>query len=183
LTGAFAAATSTIQAIALEDLLASLNATAEGAIRGGEPVAAFIAILDAEGQHIRWAVAGHPGGTVVGPVAFDLAFPAGSITGARPKTVALGGDLQLGASLVVATRGETVLPPDSLLVIASTAVRGADEVLWHKSLAEHAPAGSRLASALVDVALRAGEPPEDLLVVVVRHRADRLSRPIVVPIG
>src|SRR6185436_3635314 len=55
LTGAFAAATSTTAAITLEDLLLSLNASAEGVIRGGEPVAAFIAILDADTQKIKWA--------------------------------------------------------------------------------------------------------------------------------
>ena len=184
LTGAFTAATSTTEAIAVEDLLASLNASAEGVIRGGEPVAAFIAILDADAAKIGWAAAGHPGATIVGPVAFDVAFPAGSVTGARPKTIALGGgtEQQLGSSLVVAQRGETPLPADSLLVIASTSVRGADEAKWNKALAEQGPAGSRLASVLVEAALRAGEPSEDLLAVVVRQRADRLSKPIVAPL-
>jgi len=184
LTGAFTAATSTTEAIAVEDLLASLNASAEGVIRGGEPVAAFIAILDAETAKIQWAAAGHPGATIVGPVAFDLAFPVGSVTGARPKTAALGGGAaqQLGASLVVAQRGETLFPADSLLVIASTSVRGADEAKWNTALADHGPAGSRLASVLVEAALRAGEPTEDLLAVVVRQRNDRLSKPIVAPL-
>jgi hypothetical protein len=183
LTGAFTAATHTTAAIALEDLLASLNASAEGVIRGGEPVAAFIAILDPDTNKIRWAAAGHPGATIVGPVAFDVNFPMGSVTNRRPQTVALGGDTsQLGASLQVATRGESPFPPDSLLVIASTAVRGNDESSWNKSLADHAPAGSRLATALVDAALRTGAPQEDLLAVVVRQRSDRLSKPLVAPL-
>ncbi len=184
LTGAFAAATSTTAPIALEDLLASLNASAEGVMRGGEPVAAFIAIIDADTNKIQWAAAGHPGATIVGPVAFDVAFPDGSVTNRRPTTVALGGgaDQPVGASLVVAQRGETPFPPDSLLVIASTSVRGQDELRWGTELAEQGPAGSRLASVLVERALRAGEPGEDLLAVVVRQRSDRLSKPIVAPL-
>jgi hypothetical protein len=182
LTGAFAAATTTATEITLEDLLASLNTSAEGVIRGGEPVAAFIAILDADTAKIRWAAAGHPGATIIGPVAFDVAFPDGSVTNKRPKTIALGGgaEQQLGASLVVAQRGETPFPPDSLLVIASTSVRGDDEEKWTKLLSEQGPAGSRLASVLVEQASRAGGLPEDLLAVVVRQRTDRLSKPIVV---
>jgi hypothetical protein len=184
LTGAFAAATSTDAPIALEDLLASLNASAEGVIRGGEPVAAFVAILDADTAKIRWAAAGHPGATIVGPVAFDVAFPDGSVTNKRPTTIALGGgtEQQLGASLVVAQRGETPFPPDSLLVIASTSVRGQDELRWTRALAEQGPAGSRLASVLVDQAQKAGAPAEDLLAVVVRQRNDRLSKPIIAPL-
>lgn len=172
LTGAFAAATSTTASIALDDLLTSLRASAEGVIRGGEPVAAFVAILDANTGRVEWAAAGHPGAMVVGPVAYDVAFPAGSVNAARPRTIALGGGgARLGASLVAATRGETALDADSLLVIASTAVRGDDEARWQQVLADQAPAGSRLASVLVDTVLRAGKPPEDLLAVVVRLRA------------
>lgn len=183
LTGAFAAATATAAPITLEDLLASLDASAEGVIRGGEPVAAFVAIVDADAQKLWWAAAGHPGATLVGPIAFDLAFPAGSVTGARPQTIALGGaEPQLGASLVVAQRGEVAFPPDWLLVIASTSVRGEDELHWNRTLAEQGLAGSRLATVLVDQALRAGEPREDLLAVVVRQRTDRHSKPIVAPL-
>ncbi|MDQ3299372.1 MAG: SpoIIE family protein phosphatase, partial [Myxococcota bacterium] len=86
LTGAFAAATSTTASIALDDLLTSLRASAEGVIRGGEPVAAFVAILDASTGRVQWAAAGHPGAMVVGPVAYDVAFPAGSVNAARPRT-------------------------------------------------------------------------------------------------
>ena len=179
LTGAFAAATSTSAPLTLEDLLASLDASAEGAIRGGEPVAAFVAILDGERQKVRWAAAGHPGATLVGPVALDLAFATGSVDAARPQTTQLGGaDAQLGASLVVAQRGETALPPDSLLVIASSAVRGSDDDAWQRTLATQAPAGVRLAAMLVDAARGGGQPAEDLLAVVVRQRTDRPSRPL-----
>ena len=45
LTGAFAAAVIG-HGITLDDLLASLRASADGVVRGGEPVAAFIAIID-----------------------------------------------------------------------------------------------------------------------------------------
>ncbi|MBS1124230.1 MAG: hypothetical protein H6Q90_6458, partial [Deltaproteobacteria bacterium] len=82
-------------------------------------------------------------------------------------------------SMTQATRGETSLPHDSLLVIASTAVRGDDEQRWQASLREQAPAGPRLATVLVDAALRRGDLHEDFLVVVVRQRPDRRSEPVI----
>ncbi len=185
LTGAFAAATTGSAPIQLDDLLASLRASAEGVMRGGEPIAAFIAILDADRQALTWACAGHPGGYTVGPVAYDLTqFPMGSGTAPRPKSLALGGGGgALGASLTAATRGETPLPHDSLLVVASTAVRGEDEERWATSLREQAPAGPRLATVLVEGALRRGDLHEDFLAVVVRQRPDRRSEPVMTPIG
>jgi hypothetical protein len=160
LTGAFAAATTTT--VTLEELLASLNTSAEGVIRGGEPVAVFVAILDFDAQRIAWAAAGHPGGFILDPAA-------------RVEPVVLGGgDPQPATSLVVARRGDTSLPVDALLVIASTSVRAA---LAATALADHGPA--RYAAALVEQALQAGEPKEDLLAVVVRQRSERLSRPLI----
>ncbi|MBA3452154.1 MAG: SpoIIE family protein phosphatase [Deltaproteobacteria bacterium] len=181
LTGAFAAATTSSAAISLDDLVTSLRASTEGVMRGGEPIAAFLAILDAERQSVAWACAGHPGAHVVGPVAYDLSsFPGGSGIGQRPMSTALGGGgAALGASMTQATRGESKLPHDSLLVIASTAVRGDDEQRWEGSLREHAPAGPRLATVLVDSALRRGGLHEDFLVVVVRQRPDRPSGPMI----
>jgi len=181
LTGAFAAATRTGARLALDELLASLHASAQGVIRGGEPVAAFVAIIDARTQRLEWAAAGHPGATIVGPIAHHLMFPAGSGSGPRPKTHRLGGDgTGFEASLEVATRGDAAFPDDALLVIASMAVRGPDEARWQTSLSEQAPAGARLATVLVETALRGGAGSEDLLAVVVRRRVDRPSGPIVV---
>jgi len=57
-----------------------------------------------------------------------------------------------------------------LLVVASTALRGDDDTRWEQHLLEVAPASGRLASVLVDKALAAGEPAEDLLAVIVRSR-------------
>jgi len=181
LTGAFAAATTGSSAISLEDLVTSLRASTEGVMRGGEPIAAFLAVLDADRQTVTWACAGHPGAHVVGPVAYDLAsFPGGSGTGPRPKSTPLGGGgAALGASMNQATRGESRLPHDSLLVIASTAVRGDDEQRWQGALREQAPAGPRLATVLVEGALRRGDLHEDFLVVVVRQRPDRRSEPVI----
>ncbi|MFN0246112.1 MAG: SpoIIE family protein phosphatase [Kofleriaceae bacterium] len=180
LTGAFAAATVGSKPLELDGLLTSLRASAEGVMRGGEPVAAFIALVDGDRQRVTWATAGHPGAFVVGPVAYDLAkFPLGSTSGPRPKSRVLGGGGgSLGASLVTATRGEIALPHDSLLVIASTAVRGNDEEKFETSLCEQAPAGPRLAQLLVDTAAKRGDSHEDLLAVVVRQRPDRRSEPV-----
>ncbi len=180
LTGAFAAATVGSKPLELDELLTSLRASAEGVMRGGEPIAAFIALVDGDRQRVTWATAGHPGAFVVGPVAYDLAkFPLGSTSGPRPKTIALGGGgSSLGASLVTATRGETALPHDSLLVIASTAVRGDDEARFETSLRDQAPAGPRLAQLLVEAAVKRGDSAEDLLAVVVRQRPDRRSEPV-----
>lgn len=192
LTGAFAAATSTPPAgdsarppVQLDDLLTSLRASAEGVVRGGEPVGAFIAIVDGDAQLVTWASAGHPGATIVGPIADLAAFPSGSGTGQRPKAIPLGGGGdRLGASLVMATRGRTPLSHDAMLVIASSSVRGADDAAWLRAIVEQAPAGVRLAAVLVDNAKRRGTATEDLLAVVVRHRADRRSEPILAkPIG
>ena len=185
LTGAFAAATTGTAPIELDDLLASLRASAEGVMRGGEPIAAFIAVLDADRQSLAWACAGHPGAYTVGPVAYDLSqFPTGSVNSSRPKAFALGGGGgALGSSLTAATRGQTPLPHDSLLVVASTAVRGDDEDKWQGTLREQAPAGPRLATVLVEAAQRRGDLHEDFLAVVVRQRPDRQSKPVVTPIG
>lgn len=182
LTGAFAAATVGTRPLELDDLLVSLRASAEGVMRGGEPIAAFIALVDGDRQRVTWAAAGHPGAFVVGPVAYDLAqFPLGSISGPRPKSLALGGGgASLGASLVTATRGETALPHDSLLVIASTAVRGDDLERFETSLREQAHAGPRLAQVLVDAAVKRGDLHEDLLAVIVRQTPDRRSEPVMI---
>ena len=184
LTGAFAAATTGSATVELDGLLASLRASAEGVMRGGEPIAAFIAVLDADRQSLAWACAGHPGAYTIGPIAYDLsAFPVGSGTAPRPTAVALGGGGgALGASLTAVSRGEAMLPHDSLLVIASTAVRGEDEVRWQALLREQSPAGPRLATMLVEAAQKRGDFHEDFLAVVVRQRPDRTSKPVMSPV-
>ena len=184
LTGAFAAATTGSAPVELDDLLASLRASAEGVMRGGEPIAAFIAVLDADRQSLAWACAGHPGAYTIGPIAYDLSsFPMGSGTAPRPTPVALGGGGgALGASLTAASRGEAQLPHDSLLVIASTAVRGEDEDHWQTLLREQSSAGPRLATMLVEAAQKRGNFHEDFLAVVVRQRPDRSSKPVMAPI-
>ena len=165
LTGAFAAATAGATAPSLDDLIASLRASAEGVMRTGEPVAAFLAILDPDAYAISWACAGHPGATLLG-------------RGAEPKLETLGGGgARLGASLTIATRGLAKLPSDALVVIASSELRGSDEAAWQALLAAHAGAGQRLAGTLVEAAAKAGAPHEDLLAVVVRRRPERRSAP------
>lgn len=177
LTGAFSAATSGPVAVSLDELVASLRASADGVMRVGEPIAAFVAVLDADAQRIGWASAGHPGAFVIGAIAYDLAqVPQGSQSGRRPVPIALGGGSGApSASLQMATRGETALPLDGLLVIASSGVRGDDDAAFREALRDQAPAGPRLAQLLVDGALRRGEPQEDLLAVVVRLRSFRPS--------
>ncbi len=180
LTGAFAAATTTSVRVELDDLLLSLRASADGVIRGGEPVAAFVAILDADAGAITWACAGHPGAMLLGPVPLRTVDSVSITLPGSPSKVPLlglgGGGSRLGASVAVATRGTTPLSPDVLVVIASTALRGDDDGPWSARLREHAAAGPGLATLVVEHALRgtdARAPHEDLLAVVVRQRADR----------
>ncbi|HSN27823.1 MAG TPA: SpoIIE family protein phosphatase [Kofleriaceae bacterium] len=170
LTGAFAAAT--IGATSLDDILTAMRATADGVMRGGEPVAAFLAII---GSDVQWACAGHPGAFLVGPVAsLDAGAPLGSAKASRPEAVQLGpGFLQTkprAETLDGATRGTTPLPPDTLLVVASSGLRGLDDAAWQAQLRQAAFASGRLAAVLVEDALRRGTPTEDLLAVVVRAR-------------
>ncbi|MBA2539187.1 MAG: SpoIIE family protein phosphatase [Deltaproteobacteria bacterium] len=172
LTGAFAAATqpsAAVNHLELDDLMASLRASVEGVVRGGEPVGAFIAILDGEAKSIAWASAGHPGALIVGP-APEAAATASSSGLTSSAMVLGGGGARLGASLEIATRGTTKLTPGSQLVIASTGLRDDDDIVWMGQVRAAAPAGPRLASVLVDVALARGEPHEDLLAVVVRQQ-------------
>jgi len=62
------------------------------------------------------------------------------------------------------------LPADTLLVVASSGLRGPDSDSWQMTLRDHAPASGRLATVLVEHALRDHDPDEDLLAVVVRSR-------------
>lgn len=174
ITGAFAAATAGSAAVTLDEILRTMRASSEGVLRGGEPVAAFLAILDAQGGELEWACAGHPGAVLIGPIADHEATPLSSVqTGPQtvPKLVTISGGPRIrGASLHAALRGEVAYAADSLVVVASTALRGDDEERWHDKLLELAPSSGRLATALVEHALAAGEPAEDLLAVVVRAR-------------
>ena len=174
LTGAFSAATAPTKhtpTLTLDDLLTLLRASAEGVVRGGEPVGAFVAILDGEARSIAWASAGHPGAMIVGPLPEGEATASSS--GLTASAMVLGGGgARLGASLEIATRGISKLTPGSQLVIASTGLRNDDDIQWMGQVRAVASAGPRLASVLVDVALARGEPAEDLLAVVVRQRAE-----------
>jgi hypothetical protein len=149
-----------------------MQASAYGVMRGGEPVSAFLAILDGDAHTVEWACAGHPGAYLVGPIAtIDTDLPLGSGKSKRPAAIALGGGPRApGASLEGATRGTTPLPADTLLVVASSGLRGPDSDSWQMTLRDHAPASGRLATVLVEHALRDHDPDEDLLAVVVRSR-------------
>jgi hypothetical protein len=166
LTGAFAAAVIG-HGITLDDLLGSLRASADGVVRGGEPVAAFVAILDGAAGTVEYGCAGHHGGHVMAQMP-----QAGTLSAPRPVPVALGGGGgALGASLAIATRGMLPLAPDAMLIVASSALRGdGDDARWVATLRELAPLGPRLAQLAVERAVAAGEPAEDLLAVIVRQR-------------
>ena len=167
LTGAFAAAVIG-RGVTLDDLLGSLRASADGVVRGGEPVAAFVAILDGLAGTVEYGCAGHHGGHLMAQMP-----DTGSLSAPRPAPVALGGGGgALGASTAIATRGQLELRPDSMLIVASSALRGAgDDARWVATLRQLAPLGPRLAAFAVDRAASAGAPSEDLLAVVVRARA------------
>ncbi|HEY0483021.1 MAG TPA: SpoIIE family protein phosphatase [Kofleriaceae bacterium] len=155
LTGAFVAAT-TAATLTLDDCVAALRASAEDVLRGGEPIAAFVAILDAAAGTIAWASAGHPG-------ALRVAQGGG-------EPVALGGGgARLGAASGEVARGAAELGPDHALVIASSGVYGGAPA-WRGVLRDPAAPGARLAVRLVDAAAAGGQPNEDLLAVVVRQR-------------
>lgn len=166
LTGAFAAAVIG-RGITLDDLLGSLRASADGVVRGGEPVAAFVAILDGVAGTVEYGCAGHHGGHVMAQMP-----DTGSLSAPRPVPIALGGGGgALGASLAIATRGQLELRPDAMLIVASSALRGdGDDARWVATLRQLAPLGPRLASLAVERAASAGAPAEDLLAVVVRAR-------------
>src|SRR5262249_35839393 len=86
---------------------------------------------------------------------------------------------RLGESQKLETRGTTALAPDSMMIVASTGLRGSDDERWENTLRALGAAGSRLATLAVEAALGGGEPQEDLLAVVVRSRSDRPSAPVV----
>jgi hypothetical protein len=187
LTGAFAAATvgaapergpdgsvtrGSGGPVTLDEILRTMRASSEGVLRGGEPVAAFLAIVDAQNSTIEWACAGPPGAGLIGPLAaVGAGVPAVSLSGPRPKAKAFtGGPRVRGASLHAARRGQDQYLSDHVLVVASTALRGDDDGKWEQRLLEVAPASGRIATVLVTHALEAGDPAEDLLAVVVRSR-------------
>lgn len=178
LTGAFAAATSGSAPVTLDELLRMMRASSEGVMRGGEPVAAFLAIIDAHARKLDWACAGHPGALLVGPITLldtdtppvQTTGPLQAMAGPTPTATALSGGPRIrGASLHAARRGEAAYPRDTVLVVASTALRGDEDVGWEQRVLEIASA-NRLAHMLVERALERGEPAEDLLAVVVRTR-------------
>ncbi|HEX2688151.1 MAG TPA: SpoIIE family protein phosphatase [Kofleriaceae bacterium] len=147
----------------LDELVALLGASVEGVLRGGEPIAAFVAILDVAAQTLTWSCAGHPGALVVTPGAVE------------PSVIPLGGGgARLGDPRGVTMRGVAPLGPDQMLVVASSGVRGGargdDSTAWRGVVHEHAAAGPRLAGLLVDAAANRGQPGEDLLAIVVRQR-------------
>jgi Stage II sporulation protein E (SpoIIE) len=165
LTGAFVAATSApggaLRGIA--ELLDELRASAEDVLRGGEPVAAFVAILDAAARTIEWGCAGHPGA---------LRIATGD--GADPAGVALGGGgARLGEAGEVA-RGSAALEPGDAIAVASSGVRRAADA-WRGVIGDAAALGPRLAGRLVDAAAGDGPPGEDLLAVVVRQRREPIG--------
>lgn len=136
ITGAFVAAT-TGGVGGLDDIVASLRASVEGV--GGEPVAAFLAVVDHDARTVEWACAGHPGAVIIGPVTVSLA--TGSLVSAPIRQIDLGGGGErLGASLALATRGQQPLPPDTLLVVASSGLRGEDRARWQGTLRDVARA-------------------------------------------
>jgi hypothetical protein len=135
--------------VTLAELAATLRATAD---RIDEPVAAFVAILDA--KTIEWACLGHPGAVLVGPIA-EIAVASGSVKATRPTGIAL------------TDTGARALPADTLLVVASSALRGDDAERWRERLRDQAPASGRLASVLVE---KAANATDDALAVVVRAR-------------
>ena len=159
---------------------ARMRASSEGVLRGGEPVAAFLAILDAQAQTIDVGVRRSSRRVRDRPDGGDRrAVPAGSLNGRGRSRHALGGGGARARREPArgATRGETVLP-DTLLVVASTALRGERRRSAGSSgcsrSRRRAAASHRCSSRR---ALKRGAPAEDLLAVVVRQRSTARSEP------
>jgi hypothetical protein len=161
LIGAFAAATVGVAAVELDDLVAALRGSVAVG-RGAEPIAAFVALLDHAAGTIAWACAGHPGALVV--------------IGDEPRALA-GAGAPLPATDGEIARGEAALPGDGVIVIGSPGVRRGHGAGWPALVAGLVGStGTRLAAGIVDSAARARvgrlSADEDLLAVVIRHRAD-----------
>jgi hypothetical protein len=167
LTGAFVAATSGASAVTLDELIANLRTSAEGVVRAGEPVAAFVAILDANGKTVEWASAGHPGGHIMTAIPFETATTGTPI---RPAPVP-----------IASPRGSAKLEHDQMVVVASSGLRrskhGADDGTWETTIRVLAAAGSRLPALAIESVAKTRALDEDWLAIVVRHRHDRPSEP------
>jgi hypothetical protein len=161
-TGAFAAAAiaggAAGGAAGIDDQVAALRESAEDVLRGGESIAAFVAVLDPGARTIAWGSAGHPGALRVA-------------SGGGEPVVLGGGGARLGVAHGDVARGAAELGPDPLVIVASSGVHGGAPA-WRGVLRDPAIAGSRLARRIVDAAVAGGQPGEDLLAVVVRQRRD-----------
>lgn len=144
--------------IGIDELVAALRASAEDVLRGGEPIAAFVAVLDSVARTIAWGSAGHPGALRVA-------------SGGGEPVVLGGGGARLGVAHGDVARGAAELGPDPLVIVASSGVHGGAPA-WRGALRDPGTAGSRLARRIVDAAAAGGQPGEDLLAVVVRQRGD-----------
>lgn len=139
LTGAFTAATAT-GVSSLEELVSTLRSSAA---QIGEPIAAFIAIVD--DAQIEWASAGHAGARIAIPNLVTEAIG--------------GGGVWLGAaSESEIARGARQFSRADMLIVTSSAVPSSGDLTLPPA---------ELAEALVDVS---SVPVDDLLAVVVRRR-------------
>jgi hypothetical protein len=176
LTGAFVAAAASA-ALTIDLVLAALRASAEHVLRGGAPIAAFVAILDAEAGTIAWGCAGHPGALLVAPGPADGESTVVALGGGGARLGAIRGQIrdQSGDGAEPGdgiARGAAGLLPDQLLILASSGVYGGAPA-WRSAVGDAAVLGARLAGRIVDAAAAGGQPGEDLLAVVVRWRGDR----------
>jgi hypothetical protein len=174
LTGAFVAATAGGLAPTLDELVATLAASAAAVRRGGAPIAAFVAILDAEARQLAWCCAGHAGGWLVEP---PVALADGADTPGDMPALALpialgGGGARLGEPGGAVQRGVADLTGEAALVIVSRGVRARTADAWPRVLRAHTASGA-LAGALVEAA--GAVAGDDLLAVVVRARRGRTA--------
>ena len=136
-------------------------------MRGGEPVAAFVAIVDANAEAIEWACAGHPGASSDDVDRVSRSAHDGLADRRRRR--------RLGESRR-ATRGARRSRPMRCWssrragCAARTTRRGRRRFACSRRPAR----GCRRSS--IDAVSKARALDEDLLAIVVRHRADRPSR-------
>jgi GAF domain-containing protein len=105
--GAFAAALVSDSPPTLDVILAAIQANDASAVRGGVPLAAFVALLDDDGETIEWVCVGHRGGELVADTRTPLRGRGASELPSAAILVVSGADPRAPSLEVTVRRRET----------------------------------------------------------------------------